>query len=160
LPKKYKNIFPMEIFLGQVRKIMAEHGFKFGAEFDRKAGFKNKAARWFNDDYCGDSVEIDTLLSIAKSFNKSLDWLVFGEEPAQISQEIIPKSDKARPLASKDFELLNDSIEKVEEELNEEKKALTKGQKFRLILRVYNDCVEFQKKPDRDMVKRYLSVMD
>jgi len=149
----------MEIFLGQVRKIMAEHGFKFGAEFDRMAGFKNKAARWFNDDYCGDSVEIDTLLSIAKSFNKSLDWLVFGEEPAT-SQESIPQSDKARSLDSKDFELLHDSASKVEEEMGEEKKNLTSGQKFRLILRVYNDCVEFQKKPDNDMVKRYLSVMD
>lgn len=61
--------------------MMNERGLESPADFDREAGLKNKAARWFNKDYRPKSVDTDTLITIAKRFNKSLDWIVFGKEP-------------------------------------------------------------------------------
>ncbi len=150
----------MEIFLGQINKIMAENGLKSGAAFDRKAGLINKAARWFNPDWRGQSVDTDTLLTIAKNFQKSLDWLLFGEEPPLAPAELRSESDDARSLAPKEANLLKGAMVKIEEVLKEDKKKLRPEQMIRLLTRVYNDCAEDRIKPDSIMVKRYLSVLD
>lgn len=134
---------------------MDREGIDHWNEFEAKIGMRGAASRWKT----GEKPTPESLIKIKKAFNISIDWLLTGKEPAPTSQEIAPQSDQAGALALKDFELLNESITKVEEEVNEAKKILTVGQYFKLILRVYNDCIEFQKKPDRDMVKRYLSVM-
>jgi hypothetical protein len=156
VPKKYKNIFPMEVFLGQVNKIMAERGLKSGAAFDREAGLVNKAARWFNPEWRGRSVDTDTLLTIAKSFAKSLDWLVFGQPPALSLAETAPEIYEARPLVPVEMTLLNEVIGKIEEVMVAEKKDLGPEAKARLITRIYNDCSEDRIRPDFVMAKRYL----
>jgi hypothetical protein len=144
-------------FLARMKELMRQKNLKHQDDFNEAIGTQRALTRWKS----GESTpSLNSCVAIRKAFGKSLDWIILGEQSPQFLHEPAAEPYEARPLASQDFELLNDSIEKVEEELNEEKKALTKGQKFRLILRVYNDCVEFQKKPDRDMVKRYLSVMD
>jgi transcriptional regulator with XRE-family HTH domain len=144
-------------FLERIGKLMREEGLNDQNEFNEKIGIQRAITRWKTGET---SPGLKSCLAIRNAFGRSLDWIIFGEEPAKTSQEIAPKSDKARPLASKDFELLSDCISKVEEEVNDEKKTLQKAQKFRLIFRVYNDCVEDRIKPDKAMVKRYLSILD
>jgi len=159
LAKKYKNIFPMEIFIGQIKKIMTEKNLKSGAEFDREAGLENMAARWFNPKWRGKSVDTDTLLTIAKSFNKSLDWLVFGEEPL-LAVEETKAVYEARPLDQRQDELLHQTLKVIEEVLQQGKRPIRPDQKSRLIGRIFNDCAEDRSTPNPNIVKRYIAMLD
>jgi hypothetical protein len=137
---------------------MREFNIKSGAEFDREAELTNKATRWFNPKYKGKSVDTDTLLSIKRKFNKSLDWLLFGEEPNILPQlaERRGETYEARPLAPLEANLLYEVRKKVEEVLKQERKTLQPEQHIRLLTKVYNDCAEERKQPDTDMISRYL----
>ena len=146
----------MEIFLGQVKKIMAERGLKSGAAFDREAGLVNKAARWFNPDWRGQSVDTDTLLTIAKSFQKSLDWLVFGKEADIVLQEHYGEIYDARLPAPVETVRLAEVLSQIKSVLTMEKKRLTDIQEARLAALIYEHCSSEKIKPDALLVKRYL----
>lgn len=148
----------MKIFLGQIDKIKAEFGFKKDRDFDRALGLKNKLYRWRKGDVKG--VTLETLLLIREKFKKTLDWLLFGEEPILALAEFTPESYDARPLAPIEADLLNEAMAMVEEVLKEEKQKLQPEQKARLLTRIYNDCAEDRIKPDSIMVKRYLWILN
>jgi len=79
----------MEKFLGQIKKIRDEFGLDQKA-FSRKINKKGDIiSRWKSGE--AKNVKIETLLIIRDKFNKSLDWLLFGEEPTapQLLQPII-----------------------------------------------------------------------
>jgi hypothetical protein len=160
MSRKYKNIFPMDIFLGQIRKIMDEFNIKNYSEFDRRAGLKNKAARWFNEDYRSDSVDTDTLLSIHKAFNKPLDWLVFGEPQPLQGSESRPQPYEERTLSKIDFELAHRIRGRIEDELAKAGKNLPEDLKLKLLIKIYNDCMEKHISMEHIDINDYLWFLD
>jgi len=146
----------MDIFLGQIKKIMIEEGLTKGVEFDRAAGIKNKVARWFNVKYRANSVEIDTLLSIAKRFDKSLDWLVFGQElaPKDRVAETASTYDARQP-APVDIELIAEVVDKVEDWLNRARLQISTRRTGVLVSMVFEHCVVEKVHPDDDIIKPY-----
>lgn len=79
----------MEKFLGQIKKIRDEFGLDqkaFSREINKKGDI---ISRWKSGE--AKNVKIETLLVIRDKFNKSLDWLLFGEESTapQLLQPII-----------------------------------------------------------------------
>ena len=147
MDKNSQDDFSMKTFLEQIDKIKEEFGLKKDRDFDRAMGLTNKLYRWRTDR--DKAVNLETLLLIRKKFHKSIDWLLFGEEPSEV-----------RPMPPMKADLLNQTLTLVEEVLKEQKKSLRLEQKTKLITRVYNDCAEDRIKPDSIMVKRYLWILD
>jgi phage repressor protein C with HTH and peptisase S24 domain len=83
LPKKPKTEFPMDTFIKQLMIIMKENGFQKPANLGEDLGMN--VSRWFPSKKGAKtntkSVELDTIMLIAEKYNKSLDWLLTGEEP-------------------------------------------------------------------------------
>jgi phage repressor protein C with HTH and peptisase S24 domain len=73
-----KKMFSKEIFLRQVKKLMAEKGIKDQQQFNEMVGVQRAVSRWKSGE-CRPSV--DTLMVIKEIFGKSIDWLLTGEEP-------------------------------------------------------------------------------
>jgi len=73
-----KKMFSKEIFLRQVKKLMAEKGIKDQQQFNEMVGVQRAVSRWTSGE-CRPSV--DTLMVIKEIFGKSIDWLLTGEEP-------------------------------------------------------------------------------
>jgi len=153
MTKKYKNVFPIDIFLKQVDKIMQEYDLKTPTDFDRMAGLKNMANRWGK---ITKSVDTDTLLTIAKRFNKSLDWLVFGKEADIVLQEHYGEIYDARLPAPVETVRLAEVLSQIKSVLTMEKKRLTDIQEARLAALIYEHCSSEKIKPDALLVKRYL----
>lgn len=93
MPKKPKIKFPMQIFINQLWKIMHENGLKTPSHLGDDLGMN--VSRWFPSEKPSktitQSVELDTIMLIAEKYNKSLDWLLTGEESkgAQLLQPLI-----------------------------------------------------------------------
>jgi len=158
MPRKYKNIFPMNIFLGQVHKIMKEFGIKTPAEFDREAGLKNKVARWFNEKYCPHSVDTDTLLSICKAFGKSLDWLVFGKEPMIAAAEFIPEKYTPEFPKEIDAEILSKIDLNAETYIREARLKISPQRKKKWLELLFEYWFTERLEPDKSIFKKYLDL--
>lgn len=141
-------------FILRMVALMKEEGIKDQNEFNEKIGIQRALTRWKTRET---TPSLKSFLAIKKAFNRSLDWIIFGKETVQPLQEINPV---ARSLTREEVQLLNEVMIMVEEVLEEEKKQLRVEQKSRILTRIYNDCAEDQIKPDRVMVKRYLSILD
>jgi len=73
-----KKMFSLEIFLRQVKKLMAEKGIKDQQTFNRMVGVHRALSRW----KCGETrPSVDTLMVIKEVFGTSIDWLLTGQEP-------------------------------------------------------------------------------
>jgi phage repressor protein C with HTH and peptisase S24 domain len=73
-----KKMFPKEIFLRQVKKLMEENGIKDQKVFNDMVGVQRAISRWKS----GESrPSVDSLMVIQEIFGKSVDWLLTGEEP-------------------------------------------------------------------------------
>ena len=73
-----KKMFSKEIFLRQVKKLMAEKGIKDQKVFNDMVGVQRAISRWKS----GESrPSVDSLMVIQEIFGKSIDWLLTGEEP-------------------------------------------------------------------------------
>lgn len=71
----------MEMFVQQAERIRQEFHLT-QKEFDKRLGTENLFSRWKKGRIKKPNLE--TLLIIRKEFNKSLDWLLFGEEPKSL----------------------------------------------------------------------------
>src|SRR4030043_102675 len=100
MPKKYKTIFPIKVFVDQISQIMKELGFD-RQEFEKRLGLKN-TSRWGKT---VKSVDMDTVQFICETFNKSLDWLIFGKEPLLSTGEAAPDFYDNRPIPPLDDKL-------------------------------------------------------
>ncbi len=73
-----KKMFYKEIFLRQVKNLMAEKGIKDQQQFNEMVGVQRAISRWKS----GESrPSVDSLMVIKEIFGVSIDWLLTGEEP-------------------------------------------------------------------------------
>lgn len=151
MPKKPKTVFPINIFVEQVAQIRRELGLS-RKEFETRLGIKN-SGRWGKT---VKSVEMDTVQFICETFNKSLDWLVFGKEPGLVAGEAAPQLYDARPLKDLNETLLTLVIATVEEYQKQEKTKILPVQKSRLITLLYEHCHKNKERPTTFLVERYL----
>jgi hypothetical protein len=149
----FKDPIWLSEFLERMEKLMIEVGLKNQQDFNERIGTQRALTRWKTRE---STPSLKSCIAIKQAFGKSLDWIIFGEEPSPGLAEFRPTSYDARPLAPIEAELLNEAMIKVDEVLKEEKKQLRPEQKVRLITRIYNDCAEDRIKPDHVMAKRYL----
>lgn len=152
------KFFPMKKFLEQVDEIKKEFHLKNDRDFDRALGLTNKLYRWRKG--LDKSVSMETLLLIREKFNKPLDWLLFGEEqPLQVS-ESRPKPIEVRPLSNIDFELANRIRCRIEDELARARKKLPEDLKLKLLIKIYNDCMEKHLSMEEIDINDYLWFLD
>jgi len=145
----------MDLFLQRIKNLMEKHGIGSAAAFDRASGLTNKAARWFNENYRPDSVDTDTLISIATRFNVSYDWLLREDKPSSALEET-PASYDSRPPTPLDESLMADVLDVIGQAIKKYKIKLNKEQNGVLVKKVYDECAENKFKPDEDLVKHYL----
>lgn len=157
--KKYNNPFPWDTFWKQIQKLMRENGLQNAAQFDKYTGLINKANRWQNPDWRTGSVELDTLLTISKKFNKPIDWLLGGGTALQATEAAADLYD-ARPLPPLNENLLIFTLATVEEYLVCHQKKLLTLQKGRLICKLYEHCLETKERPTSHLVDIYLRITE
>lgn len=76
-----EELYSRKDFIARLGKIMEERGIKEQAEFNELIGVQRAITRWKTGET---SPKIESLIAIKKLFDKSLDWLLFGEEPKRI----------------------------------------------------------------------------
>lgn len=131
---------------------MREKNLKFQRDFNEKIGTQRALTRWKS----GESTPgLTSCVAIKESFDKSLDWIILGEEMESPRAEKRPQY-QSRPMAHIDADLLNASLATVDAVLKAEKQQLRSEDKMALLAQVYNDCAEEGIEPDTIMVKHYL----
>ena len=148
----------MQIFVRQIEKIMEEFGLKKPIDFDRRAGLQNKTARWLNEKFQPQSVEIDTLLSIRKAFNKSLDWLLFAIEPSISMQEHRPEGYEARIPAEIDTRILAEIAQDAQTYLLNTRLKISASRQLKWVALLFEYWFTERSKPDKLILKKYLDM--
>jgi hypothetical protein len=147
----------METFLRQIKKIKEEFNLKTDKAFEAEIGKSNKLNTWGKTVY---GVDLDTLLTISKRFNKSLDWLLFNKESSSTLQEFTSEPYEARPLEALETILLFDVLNALEALITEKRQKLTLRQYARLASLVYDHCRREREKPSTHLVEKYLLLTD
>ena len=143
----------MAEFCLRLLALIQEKGLKNPAAFEAAIGMKNAFYRWKT---LQDKPTPDTLIKIANYFGVSVEYLITGKEAG--NRDIAPQ-DAARPLGPLEIDMLNESLNLVENVLQEQKMVLNPEQKHRLAIQIYNYCAEDKVRPDEKMVRRYLSII-
>ena len=144
-----------------MEELRREKNLKFQKDFNEKIDIQRALTRWKT----GESTpSLASCVAIKRAFGKPLDWIILGEESHHLGEHPAEPYE-ARPLAPVQPALLGDTISMVDATLKDllrSKKIhkLTEDQKNMLIAKVYAQCAEDLKPPDRLLIEKYLLLTD
>jgi len=98
----------------------------------------------------------DILKKIASVGNKSIEWLLRGDQPS--APQHLEHSDTYKPLPGSplDVALLAEILMEIKKFIADKRQELSPQREARLVALVYDRCQEDKVKPDRMLVERFL----
>ena len=133
----FKDPLWLEQFLSRIERLMVEEGLEDQKDFNEIIGIQRAITRWKTGET---SPGLKSCLAIKKTFGKSLDWIIFGEESSLHAKEAAPDFYYARRLPPLNIDLLNLVIATVEGFLQHNKIKILPLKKACVITIFYDDC--------------------
>lgn len=130
---------------------MIQEGLEDQQEFNKKIGIQRAITRWKTIET---TPGLKSCLAIKRAFGRSLDWIIFGEEPARQVEEAVRKFYDVRPLPGHNEPLLIQVVATIEETILRLKLKTSPMHKGRLVSTIYDICQKDKIRPDSHLVEK------
>jgi transcriptional regulator with XRE-family HTH domain len=149
-----KKLTSNETFPGLPNRIKFLRGTQTQKEFGELLGVSKATVSKYESGINIPSSDI--LKKIASVGNKSIEWILRGDQPSTPQHLEHADTHKSHPGSPLDVALLAEIMTEVKKLIAEKHMKLSPQQEARLVALVYSHCQEGKVKPNRDLVDRCL----